>query len=180
MSYEGYEVYYCVNGHKQGCFDCSDFIEESDLSPCHVCGSTDFLRDSCDQTNGCQCVEWVFPEMFADFKGGVADLSSVQRKEMGRSCGGHEEVDTVVGWSPFVCSECGGSGGTELVIEWVAEPCRFCKGVNPTCRECNGTRVTMRPAKRVSAGCPVCRGRGKMFAEIWDVSRLANVGRVTE
>ena len=174
MSYEGYEVHYCENGHRIRYADAYDsYYDDERTDPCPVCGSTTFYCDYVDQTNGCQC-EYVFPEMFPDFKGGMADLNEAQTKEMEESCGAHETVDTVSSWSPVPCSSCDGSGTKKIVKRRKPEPCPVCKefGEKNSCDLCKGSGYVMVPSEWIDGTCPDCEGRGHKYAEVWDISKL--------
>jgi hypothetical protein len=54
MSYEGYEVIYCICGYRKATREASMFSKLAP-DPCPICGSTEEAWDSVDETNGCQC-----------------------------------------------------------------------------------------------------------------------------
>jgi len=148
MSYEGYVVYYCANGHW---VDRLDSYEEGYHLICKVCGSVEMVTDRVDQTNGCTCSQ--IPEKF-------------------RPCPCHEKELKQLGWDSFECNYCKGGGIVERIIHYYPEDCE-CKGGDPACRKCHGTGQKHEPSTwDNTTHCTPCRGTGKLWEERYDITPL--------
>lgn len=162
MSYEGYEVIYCVRGHRVAVADAMDDMEWGEEGPrsrsrkCKVCGETEMVYDFVDETNGCFC--------------GDPNLE-------GRLCPAHETPLKVVGWSPMPCSRCGGTG-SQVHPYYDMEICECSNGgsPNPACLTCYGTglQAVPYPTQGVFAACEECCGRGVKYVKVFDLSPLQN------
>lgn len=151
MSYEGYVVYYCENGHRVATLDAMEVMYEgrSDLV-CEVCGSKVMVEDHVDQTNGCFC-----------------DQLPAEK----RPCHSHERPLTQVGWTSTTCPQCDGTRSVEVVLYYEDAKCS-CKGVDGTCRNCFGTSHLRIAGGTTMANCPRCRGTGLVWEEKYDLTPL--------
>lgn len=142
MSYEGYVEYYCGNGHRIGSRDC---YEDSPIK-CPVCGNTEMIRDSVDQTNGCECSE-------------------------GYVCHAHPKIkeSDIIKYDPVECLECNGSGSVKTIFHEVIQCCSI-----PTCAKCFGTGKEYKTLFTHSGeeSCINCSGRGKMFVPVYNLEKL--------
>lgn len=105
MSYEGYEVIYCVCGYRKATRDAYEIgfedLEHND--PCPICGSTEEAWDCVDLTNGCECD---YLEDLWEKNGKKNDLPT---------CAAHERVTKVVEVvGEQVCPCCKGTGKTPI------------------------------------------------------------------
>lgn len=105
MSYEGYYVYYCKNGHRVGARDSYEDVPDR----CDICKATEMMFDSIDQTNGCECKD--------------------------NSCPAHEKITEkdIIKYDPKTCRNCKGLGYVDsknYMIKWCcADPkCPKCFG----------------------------------------------------
>lgn len=173
MSYEGYEVYYCKNGHRIGSWDVYDPDSPSGYCGifdkklrCPICGLVEYVVDCVDQTNGCEC-EYTL-------------------KETGKKCGSHPKVDKIVGYTGVDCERCSGEKLVKIPDIYESVPCSKC-GVDVTlpgspvfedndpcsaCEDCFGMGVTRMPISFVLIECPDCRGTGKSYVPIYDISPI--------
>jgi DnaJ-class molecular chaperone len=156
MSYEGYEDWYCENGHYVKTVDAMEFADPEGVK-CRVCGSKVILIDFVDLTNGCFCAS--LPE--------------------GERCPAHPSVaDENEGYDFATCEACGGTGRVPAkVLVITACECGGESGEHdPTCNECFGTGFVYsieRDARaRAQVQCNYCKGRGKIAVPRYDVSRL--------
>ena len=149
MSYEGYEVKYCSNGHKKAVADAlSSMYDEENVIPC-FCGSDEEYWDSVNETNGCEC------EHLTD-----------EERSKGIQCCAHEEVTKIIGYTMVPCKEC---KGTTMVFDTVETEC--CGKVD--CPECFGTKIKYAPSScNIQRKCPTCLGRGSEPVPIYDISPL--------
>jgi len=152
MSYEGYEVWYCGNGHRIasfGAFDSPGMWDENDKGPrCQFCDSQEVHIDHVDQTNGCFCDE-------------------LEEEE---TCPCHESVRNIAGYTEVPCDDCFGTQVVEQVAEYLDEPCS-CKS-DPACEECHGTGTRRVPCSWVEVDCRKCLGTGKTYEPKWDLTPL--------
>lgn len=143
MSYEGYVVYYCGNGHLKST---KDAYVTSDDEPCKVCGNEDTFREVIDQTNGCEC-----------------------NPEEGYVCNAHPKVTEIIGYTMIPCEHCNGTGG---VPQQGPVPCD-CGGKNKACILCFGTGDKMVPIEEWEhILCPKCWGRKTMPVPIFDLNPI--------
>jgi hypothetical protein len=151
MSYEGYVVYYCENGHRVDMLDSYEAFSAS-APVCKICGTPAVHRDYVDQTNGCTCS---------------------QLPEKHRPCPCHEKELKQLGWDSFECNYCKGSGIVESHIHHYAPVDCECKGEDPACRKCFGTGQKHEPASwGHNTDCAYCKGTGKLWEERFDISPL--------
>lgn len=145
MSYEGYYVYYCKNGHRVAVRDCYDDVPEK----CDACGETNMLFDSVDQTNGCECKN--------------------------NTCPAHERITQkdIIKYDPIKCTECNGLGYVNSRGHNVHRCCS-----DPKCEKCFGTGehfvIVENPLSLES--CDFCHGRGKIFVDVYDLSKISHHG----
>lgn len=142
MSYEGYDVMYCINGHN--CMEIQDYEKKS----CPICGETEFVFDSVDQTNGCCCHK--YPD--------------------GKKCPAHESVTKIVGYKGIECEHCKGTGIRTINCKWDLAPCEDCIG--KSCDKCKGTGRIPKVAEKIQAHCNICYGTGIFQEPEFDVSHL--------
>lgn len=160
MSYEGYEVIYCVCGYRKGSHDAYDFArEDEERNPCPICGSTAIRIDGVDETNGCYCDEL----------------------EDGARCPAHEQIteEDIIKYVPVPCPTCCGSGVQHLAAYPSIKDCR-CGGskTDPTktnCVRCFGTGYVYEPCfdhDVADVVCPECKGRKLIFKPLYNLSKL--------
>jgi len=149
MSYEGYEVKYCSNGHKKDVVDAlSTMYDDEDVKPC-FCGSDEEYWDSVDETNGCEC----------------AHLSTEELSD-GIQCCAHEKVTKIIGYTMVPCKTC---NGETMVLDKQQEGC--CG--KPDCPECFGTKIKyVDSTVNIKRMCPKCFGRGTEPIPVYDISIL--------
>jgi len=142
MSYEGYVVYYCKNGHRLGT---KDAYEEDVPEGCDICGEKDYVFDSVDQTNGCECRD--------------------------NTCAAHEKIieKDVVKYDPIKCHKCDGLGYIAASNYSISSCCS-----DPKCELCYGTgkKYELQDSEEAINPCPICKGRGKVFVKVYDLSKL--------
>lgn len=145
MSYEGYEIQYCNNGHRVTSYDAHYTTPEKS---CPICGCEEFTYDSVDQTNGCCCN---VPEY---------------------KCYAHAQELQVVKFDKLDCPDCGGSGFIPASNSFCVKSC-ICRG-NPDCESCYGTNTvyTQYRGSTVSVLCSKCEGRGTAFVPVFDLTPL--------
>jgi hypothetical protein len=150
MSYEGYEVKYCSNGHKKEVVDAlAGMYGDETVKPC-FCGSDEEYWDSVNETNGCEC-----------------EYLSDEERAKGVKCGAHEKVpQKPIGYTMVKCKECNGSG---MVMDVVEEKC--CGKID--CELCFGTGTKYTPSScNIFRRCPICLGRGTEPVPKYDISVL--------
>ncbi len=97
MSYEGYEVIYCICGYRKATRDA--YMSDPAPDPCPICGSTEEAWDCVDLTNGCEC-DYVEERWVAEGHTGDPPL-----------CSAHERVTKVVEIvGEQICKCCKGTG----------------------------------------------------------------------
>jgi len=149
MSYEGYVVYYCKNGHRVGSRDFYDYLDE--YSNCPDCGEKITYENHVDQTNGCFCNE--LPE--------------------GEKCEAHEKELRIIKYDSFDCKKCSGYKNITLTTEFKNSDCLQCNKENrETCPHCFGTGIIRIEKSFSISHCLDCRGTGKRFVPVFDVSEL--------
>lgn len=161
MSYEGYEVVYCVCGVRKRSNDAYDSVDPEDEKPCVFCGSTKTVTDCIDETNGCYC-----DELAADYSGDEENIDNLP------TCPAHEKIDEtdIVGWAMKQCTACNGEGYAETVQEWENAPCD-CDS-KPSCAKCYGTGLLREESVWTETQCHACKGTGKLFVPRYNVSKL--------
>jgi len=160
MSYEGYYVYYCENGHKVITKDAYDSPPDG---PCPICKSKEYLFDSIDLTNGCEC-----------------EYLTQEERDAGIKCACHEEELDIIGWSPDKCPDCRGIGIIELPMIYKDELCSCLAESagdswgDPVCPECFGTGNRRIADSRtfIKLMCPECKGTGLIYTERYDIDPL--------
>ena len=145
MSYEGYYVCYCKNGHRITVRDCYDDMPEK----CDVCGETKMMFDSVNQTNGCECED--------------------------NTCPAHEKITEkdIIKYDPLICRKCNGLGYVDSKNYMV-----ICCCTDPKCPKCFGTGKEYLLTENSAANepCDICHGRGKIFVEVYDLSKISHHG----
>lgn len=128
MSYEGYEVWYCKNGHKVGIL--YDFSLSDDPNfHCPVCKvKQDFLLDPVDETNGCH-------------RG--CDGTK-------KTCPNHELDLKIIGYERIECERCHGKGTfgnyKVFVFDNKVGKRKFVSSADyDVCQDCNGTKYKLVP-----------------------------------
>jgi len=146
MSYEGYEVKYCGNGHKKAVVDAlTTMYDPEEVKPC-FCGSDKEYWDSVDETNGCSCEDTDRPQEY--------------------QCPCHEKVTKILGYTMIPCRQCNGSGTVPDVFE------EKCCGT-ADCRLCFGTGTKYVDSScNINRKCPNCLGRGTYPVPIYDIAVL--------
>ena len=150
MSYEGYEIGYCKNGHEV-------YIGDSYLSPvnltCPVCGETEMVLDYIDYTNGCECDTDCY-------------------KKQGKRCPAHPTKLDLIKYDSIICKTCSGRGYTKVSTMFSTKKC-FCDR-NPSCSICFGTNCVYMPYIDTMSDilCDVCFGRGTSFVPVYDLTPL--------
>lgn len=134
MSYEGYDVIYCANGHRIGIYDAYD---DQRPTTCAICGDTSFILDVVDQTNG-------------------EGEERITEKDIQK-------------YDALNCPICKGLGYTDTKEHQVKNCC-----TNPTCNKCYGTgqEYYLVDYGTNLESCETCNGRGKIFAEVYNLSNL--------
>lgn len=160
MSYEGYKVYYCKNGHLIGSWDVYDcdnpdgYCGYSDKKvKCPVCGSEDVVVDCVDQTNGCEC----------------------EHLPKGQKCSCHERVEEIVAYTETECPECDGKKFVKIPEIYKDTPCEWCEGEEyplPSCCNCHGQGTLRNPMSYIEIECQSCQGTGKGYIPVHDISVL--------
>lgn len=148
MSYEGYSVFYCKNGHRLGVRDAYDY--EDSPPKCVICGSSETIIDMVDETNGCEC-------------------------QGEGSCAAHEKITDkdIIKYDPIVCSKCNGLGYIYSKNYMTTYCCN-----EPTCSKCYGTGKEYSLIENYSSiePCVDCCGRGKKFVAVYNLSRIMKNG----
>lgn len=102
MSYEGYEVVYCICGYRKATRD-AYMGDDPTPDPCPVCGAAEEVLDCVDLTNGCEC-DYIAERWGYDRKEGPPPM-----------CSAHERVTKVVEVvGEQICKCCKGSGKTPI------------------------------------------------------------------
>jgi len=154
MSYEGYDVWYCRNGHRLY-HEASLPFRDQPKELCEVCGEPPFVFDSVDLTNGCYC----------------SSLSEEELKKHGQ-CPAHETVKIVLGWDNVKCPSCKGGHFQKLVATWSWKACPECYSKKKVCHRCRDRGIIPIPEKLVEVECRQCHGSGVIQVERWDISHL--------
>jgi hypothetical protein len=105
MSYEGYEVIYCICGYRKATLDAHEafYRDNEPHQPCPICGATEEAWDCVNLTNGCEC-DYYIKEWEAGGKIGPTPL-----------CSAHERVTKVVEIvGEQICPCCKGTGKTPI------------------------------------------------------------------
>lgn len=105
MSYEGYEVIYCICGYRKATLDAHESYLQDKVSkdPCPICGSTEEAWDCVNLTNGCEC-DYVADRWIAEGHTGDPPM-----------CSAHERVTKVIQIvGELICPCCKGKGTTPI------------------------------------------------------------------
>jgi len=145
MSYEGYDIYYCANGHEVETVGCYESFE---TVICPICGSTEFYRDAVDETNGCYCDEIL---------------------EEGERCPAHPSVTKVIAFTLIDCPYCKGTKTVSMPSTYKDEPCEC---ASTGCEVCFNTKVKRVPDNEITVQCPTCKGRGFTGEPVYDIQVL--------
>jgi len=149
VSYEGYEVKYCSNGHRKAVVDALEGLYGDEKVEKCFCGSDEEYWDSVNETNGCEC------EHLTD-----------EEHSKGIQCGAHESVTKIIGYTMVSCKLC---KGEKLVLDQQEEPC--CG--EPDCPQCFGTKLKyIESTVNIKRRCPRCTGRGTEPIPVYDISVL--------
>jgi hypothetical protein len=157
MSYRGYEVVYCKNGHRIGTesYYWAEFTDKDKEKPgCPYCGCKERVVDVVNQTNGCECE--FYPE---------------EDRDPNKPCACHERELDQIGWTPWSCRSCGGAGKVSCITDWRDEPC-VCNGEDLLCSHCHGTGTARVIEGEQEVDCTRCAGTGTTYVEKWDISPL--------
>lgn len=157
MSYEGFELWYCPQGHFLGHHDAHEYYgHDYDINPesenCSVCGQINqknVLIDYIDQTNGCFCDELDYDE---------------------KPCSAHPSVTEVIGYDFRECPICEGTGEIRVPTWYIPINCSC--GKDPICPICFGTGHERKPGGIVKIACEKCKTTGKVPVERWNIECL--------
>lgn len=149
MSYEGYIVYFCENGHE---IETVDAYDSREATKCPICNSTKFYQDFVNLTNGCYC----------------SDISEAEAAQSIR-CPAHPTVTKIIGYTQVSCGQCKGTGWVEITSHYKS---LSCKDTTPTCKQCYGTGRKMVADVKTMIHCPSCQSTGKIAEAIYDISYL--------
>lgn len=147
MSYEGYSICFCKNGHRVGIVG----VYEAAIDICPVCDSTQIFTEEVDLTNGCSCND--------------------------NSCCSHEKKRNITGYTEKPCEVCDSKGYIKVPVHSQEFQCSKCLPHVPveTCGECYGTGKVWKLLERTEAVvCPSCKGRGTTFIPMFEISDLIN------
>jgi hypothetical protein len=160
MSYEGFVVKYCKNGHRKTTVNALvDMYDGEEAEPCKICGEKEEVCDSVDETNGCEC-----------------EYLTEEQRNSGVQCPAHESISykDIIGYDKVKCKNCNGRGRV-LIKTFVPVDCS-CGGKDKKCLECFGTGTAIHLYEGLNEGthmdCLTCQGRGFTFVPRFDLKYL--------
>jgi len=127
MSYEGYVVIYCGNGHRLNTRD----AYEGGREPTCWCGNKELFFDSVDQTNGCDDYKNPDCKCPAHEKVNNEPIAFDQSTEECWRCKG-TKIEPILGQEPCgcknprTCTTCQGTGSKPIKV--AEGPCKDCHG----------------------------------------------------
>jgi hypothetical protein len=156
MSSEGYDIYYCENGHLVGTFNPNMGPEwANEKLICPTCKSEKFVVDSVDTTNGCD------------------DNCDMTKED--NPCSAHPKKLKIIKYEAIDCKKCGGIGNVAMGSLYIKIPCNHnSEEDKKICKKCFGTGVEYLVKERVPVLCPNCFGRGKEFIPAYDISGFSH------